>query len=310
MNDQKRGLLFVMGAAVFWGTYGLYGHVLLNYGLSPIWISFIRSSVAFAFLIILLSLFDRSLLKIELRDIPFFAFYGLIGITCFYSLYLVTIQLVGVTMAVMLMYTSPAWVMMFSAMFLGEGLTAKRLLALLLTLIGCFLIVKAYHLSQLVPNLLGIVTGIGSGITYALYSIFGKKGSKRYSTWTVMLYSFGFGSIFLGVLSQFASAEVKISEVTVKAWVIIFLMALIPTLAAYWLYITSLKHLPASVAGVIATLEPVVATLLAILFLGERLEVLQIAGMLSVIGAGALLQYSKDAKQIERKVEDVRGTQN
>ena len=105
-----------------------------------------------------------------------------------------------------------------------------------------------------------------------------------------MTWAVGFGALTLAplVLVQGAAAFAPILTPS-AAWLWLLGLALGPTVGALALYTTGLKHVPAGVASVTATLEPVVATLLAVVALGERLAPPQIFGGALILAAVALL---------------------
>ncbi|MBC7249961.1 MAG: DMT family transporter, partial [Anaerolineae bacterium] len=138
-------------------------------------------------------------------------------------------------------------------------------------------------------NLLGVLCGLGAGLTYGLYTIFNKIAVRRYSPWTVMLYALGFGALFLLPL-QSAAVFRPLRQPMLIFWLL--MLAIGPTLGAALLHSMSLQRLPASVVSIVATLEPAIATALAWLFLGERLGVDQILGGVLILSGVLLLQRS------------------
>ncbi|MEP6776730.1 MAG: DMT family transporter [Chloroflexota bacterium] len=168
---------YVLLAAALWGTLGTLYKAADAYGLTPITIVFWRAALAalglgFA-LIVLVPLAGGGWRRLRVRrdDWPIFITFGLLGVTAFYILYIYAVLLVGVAVSVVLLYTSPIFVALLSWRFLGEPFQRRKTFALILTLIGCIFVARAYDPSLLQVNWLGILCGIGSGFTYALYSI-------------------------------------------------------------------------------------------------------------------------------------------
>ena len=114
--------------------------------------------------------------------------FGLFGIAAFYIVYVTAIDLAGMSVAAVLLYTAPAWVALISAVFLGEKLTPVKLVAVTLAMAGCALVARVYDVRGLQLNWLGILAGLGAGLTYALYSVFNKVGLRRHDGWTVLAY--------------------------------------------------------------------------------------------------------------------------
>jgi len=305
---QKTGYLLAVIAAVSWATLGTLCKFLYHYGANPLTAVTIRAVIAFATLAIILATMNRRLLRIGWQDIPFFALYGLVGITINYASYFYALHWTTVTTAVILLYTYPAMVTLLAVLFLGERLDRIKGVALGLTFIGCCLVVQGYDLAALRLNVYGILFGLVAGVTAAVYSLLGKRALQRYDSWTVVCYALGFGALFLVIwCSPRAILTVNYSW---QAWAAMLAVAWIPTLLAYALFTTSMKYLEASRASITATLEPVIASLLAYLFLGEVMEWPQLIGAALVVGGIIGLQFSrqttlKGGERASSKIESI-----
>lgn len=276
-THHLRGYVLILVAATLWATLGIIFKALINdYGLSRITIAFFRASLSAPILFIALGIRQPNLLRIAARDVLFFVAFGLFGIAAFYIVYITAIDLAGVSVAAVLLYTAPAWVAVISAMLLSEKLTPRKLAAVALAMVGCALVARAYDLSELRLNRLGILAGLGAGLTYALYSVFNKAGVRRYDGWTVLAYGLLAGSVFLAPLQSPGSLVAALRQPGAVAWLL--LLALGPTLGSGLAFNAGLRYVPVSSASVVATLEPVIASLLAFAFLGERLDPGQLLG--------------------------------
>ena len=279
MERSAKGYLLAVVAAVLWATLGILGKFLYGYGADPLTVVTIRATVAFVTLALALAMADHRLLHLSGRDIPFFAVYGLIGVTFNYVAYFYALRWTTVATAVILLYTYPALVTLLSALFLGERMSRAKGLALVLTFGGCFLVAQGYDPGALRLNLHGILFGLGAGASAAVYSLFGKKALQRYDSWTVACYAFGFGAFFLILLLILHSDQPFAAlRYPWPAWAAILALAWFPTLLAYALFTASMKYIEASKASIMATLEPVVASALAYLFLGEGMAWPQLLG--------------------------------
>jgi drug/metabolite transporter (DMT)-like permease len=161
----------------------------------------------------------------------------------------------------------------------------RKLLVIGLAFAGCALVVRAYDLTQLGLNAVGILFGLGAGFTYALFTMFSKAGMKQFSTWTLMTYELFFGALFLLPFQNVHDLAIVIQQP--GAWIFLLGLVLGPTLGAITAFNLGVREVPASNASVVATIEPVMASLLAFVLLGERLEVWQLLGGAMVI-AGAV----------------------
>lgn len=280
----------MVAAALLWGTLGLFfKYIIGTYGLPPLTLAFFRAALAFLGLLLGLGLLDRSLLRLDRQDIPFFALFGLIGVALLYVCYTYAVHLTTVATAVVLLYTAPAFVTLVAWWAWGEPLTQRKGFSLLLTFVGCILVARAYDPSQLRLNLPGLAFGLGSGLTYALYTVFSKQALRKHSPWTAVTYALGFGVVFLLPLQSPWSLWSALQ--TPSLWLFLMALALGPTLGAYILYTLSLRYVQASAASIVATLEPVTAAALSFLLLGERFAAAQALGGLMIIVGVMILSY-------------------
>jgi drug/metabolite transporter, DME family len=289
MNQSAlRGYVFVIVAALLWSMIGLLVRVLHDeYGLPALTIAFLRAGIAAITSLSALVLARRDQLRATRRGLGSFVVYGMIGIGAFYWLYAQAIIQTTVTMAVVLLYTAPAFVTVLAWRVWGEALDARKISALALAFGGCALVARAYDPAQLSLNIGGIVFGLGAGLTYALFTIFSKASVKQYSPWTALTYQLLFGALFLAPF-QTPDAFTPLIQYP-QTWLYLLGLAFGPTLGAIWFFTAGLRSVPASNASIIATIEPVLASVLAFVILGERLELLQMIGGGMVIGGAVWL---------------------
>ena len=256
----------------------------------PLLLAFWRDTLVFVSLLFVFVMFNRNRLKISRAHIPFLVIYGFV-LSAFNSVWTVSVALNGAAVSTVLAYSSPAFTALLARRIFNERLNPVKIAAIILSVLGCFLIVGAYDLSGWQLNPLGITTGLLSGLLFAFYNLMGKSSSNRsINPWTAMLYSFGFASVFL-VFYVFLPIPWPdgISSVNIfwldgewLGWLVLILLAAGPTLGGYGLYTVSLTYLQASVASLIATLEPVLTALLAYTLLDERFSMIQIVGGLMI----------------------------
>jgi drug/metabolite transporter, DME family len=273
-----RGYLILLASTVFLSGTGILVRLLLDvFKLEPLVLAFWRVLFVSAAVGVALVLFKPALLRLRTRDLPFLALYGLIGVGLHQIVWITSVQTNGVGVATVLVYIQPAIVALVSWRFLHESLDRLKLIALILTLAGMVLVSRAYDLTNVNLNWLGILTGFGTGFTWATYALLGRYAARRYSVWTAIFYAFLCGAIFLLPL-QFLASNVFSLGADASGWGVLLFLALGPTLGGFALYTVGLTRLPASVATLLGTLEPVLSIVLAYLIFGERLDITQIAG--------------------------------
>ncbi|HEY7677368.1 MAG TPA: DMT family transporter [Candidatus Methylomirabilis sp.] len=288
-GDTRASVLVLVGATLL-GSLPAWGRAIYRFEPDPLTVVTWRALFAAGLLLLALAGLRRELLGVRPRDLPFFAAYGLLAVTLNFLAYFSAVKYTSIAVAVILLYTYPAFVTLLSAIFLGERLTARKGVALLLTFAGAVLVIRVYQPAALRLNLRGILWGLTAGVTAALYSIFGKKALGRYNPFTVVLYAFGLGGIFLALLR--GPAALVALRYPGVVWLLLLGLAAIPTLGGYTCYTVGLRQLEASRASILATWEVVAATALGYLLFAEALDAGQIAGALLVVIGIAWLERS------------------
>lgn len=283
------GLVAVLAAATCFGTSGtVIKHIVQEWGLPPLTIAVVRIVLAVLFLLAGLAVVSRKRLAIQPRDIPFFLLFGFISVAVCQICWAYAIALIDVGVATVLNYTAPAWAALFAWPLLGERIDRQKGAALFLTLVGVALIARVFDARFLSINLVGLLFAAASGPAWGLYGIFGRRALRRYDSWTTLFYTFAAGALFLAPLGLTRGLGEAVGRPEPLLWLVF--LALVPTVAGYGLYNVGLRHLRATVAAIVATIEPVVAAVLAGVVLGERLSAAQIAGATLIIAAVILLQ--------------------
>ena len=283
MVKEARAVIAVLAGATLLGSLGAWGRMVYRYEGDPMTVVTWRALIGAAALSGWLAALRPELLRLRPRDLPFFALYGFIGVTLNFWTYFSAVKYTTLAIAITLLYTYPVFVALLSAVFLGERFTATRLGATLLTVLGSALVAQVYATDLLRLNLRGILFGLMTGLSMATYSIFGKRVLSRYPPWTVVLYAFAAGSVFLALGT--GSRLLAAIHYPAAAWFWIVGLALIPSLGGYALYTLGLRDLPASRASIIATWEVVTAAALGWLLFGEALEAPQLVGA-ALVGFG------------------------
>lgn len=283
---NKIPTLFILIASFLWGLTGIFVRTLNSQGLDNIELLFFRSSVTAITLFIYLFITDKSKLKIKLCDIWYFFGTGVLSFTLFGICYFYTISNASMSLAAMLLYTAPFFVMLMAAIFFREKITATKIFALLAAAVGCVMICGTDTNTKITPYIIFI--GLSSGFCYALYSIFGRIALKKYSSVTVTVYTFLFAAIasmFLVDFPQVASVCIKSPETLGLAILFAYISAFFP----YIFYTMGLKNTESGKAAVMATFEAVVASLAGVFAFGEVLSFLSVSGIILVLFSVFLL---------------------
>ncbi len=300
-TQLTRGYSVAFLSAVILSTTAILIRMLTqNYHLPALVLAFWREVIVALTMLVALSLLKPTLLRVKRSHLRFLVLYGL-ALAIFNSLWTLSVSLNGASVSTVLAYCSPAFTAMLGAWLLKERLDWSKLLAVALSLVGCVLISGALDPAVWRVNLLGIVTGILSGLLYAVYSLLGRSASQRgLNPWTTLMYTFGFAAVFMlafNLLGQgfLPGAITRLAdflwlENSLAGWGLLLLLAMGPTLAGYGMYNVSLTMLPSSVANLIVSLEPAFTAVTAYFLLGERLTWVQVGGSLMILGGVIFLR--------------------
>ncbi|RJX16009.1 hypothetical protein CW703_03215 [Candidatus Bathyarchaeota archaeon] len=281
MKQKKIGFILVSLAGACYGSSGVLGKMLMNTGLQPETVVMYRVSLGFLILATAFLILNPTSLKVKLEKIPYLMVCGIVGVVVGILTYFYAVKLISASIAVILLYTYPVFALVLAKIFVGERITALKIFAATLVLVGCFLTVKGYSLTYLKLTCLGVVFGLISGFSYSIYMVLSKIMLKDVNESAVIFYTLGFGSLVLLLINFFNQSLLVSLELDV--WVLIVLIAIIPTTLAFTFLIFGLKYLEAGRASIYSTFEIVSAILLAFIFLGERLEIFQGLGAILVV---------------------------
>lgn len=288
------GALFVVVAGVLWGSIGIFIRPFSE-NLTSMQIVFARAVFTTIIMLLFLLIFKRNLLKIKLRDIWCFIGTGLCSIVFFNYCYFRCMNITSLSVAAILLYTAPAIVMLISAVIFKEKITVQKISALLLAMLGCILVNGGFTSGALVSKE-GILVGLGAGLGYALYSIFSRFAlNKGYNSLTITFYTFLVATICLIPVTDL---KVMLPAVTsdIKTFGIYILFALTSTVIPYILYTYGLKNLTPAKASIIASVEPVSATIVGFVFFGERPSLASFFAIGCILFSIILLAINKDRK--------------
>lgn len=288
----------ILIAGSLWGTIGIFIRTLSEMNFSSMELVALRSFVTLVSMGIYLLFFKKNRFHIRLKDLWCFAGTGILSIVFFNFCYFTTINLTSLSTASILLYTAPVIVMLLSLLLFRERLTASKCASAILSFLGCALVAGVNPQTGLSITPMGLLTGLGSGLGYALYSIFGRYALNfGYDTLTITFYTFAFssaGSIFLIDIPKLTNKIVCQPESI--PWILA--LGLITCVAAYLLYTYGLTIIESSKASIMASIEPVVATLIGVLIFHESLTLWSGIGVCLVLFSLILL----DAKGIFKKI--------
>lgn len=286
---KKFAPLLIILAGCLWGSMGLFVRRLGAMGLSAMEIVEIRSILAVLILLPCTALKDRRLLKLRPRNLWPLVGSGILSIVFFNFCYFSTISRMNLSAAAILLYTAPIFVMLLSLVLFHERLTTRKLLALGLAFSGCCLVSGLASATQAL-SLSGLLLGLGSGFGYALYSIFSRFSlNQGLDSITITDYTFLFAALGGAVFTDFGQIADAFSQYGLPLLGSLVVYCLVTTVFPYLLYTTGLGCVENGPASVLASVEPVVATLLGFAVFGETPTISALVGMALVLAALTLL---------------------
>lgn len=292
MRENKKSAtgacVCILAAAALWGIIGVWNRRLMAGGLSPASIVVVRNFGGMALLAAVFALKDRSVFRVRRAHLKYFFGTGVISVVLFTLCYFTCQKLCSLAVASILLYTAPSFVVVLSAILWKEPITRRKLAALGLTLVGCALVcgVFAGDLTVTVP---GILLGLGAGFFYALYSIFGRYALAHYDSMTVTVWTFLFAGPASLVLLRPAEIAAAFSAQPSLGLVAVGLVVF-STVAPYILYTRGLSQVEAGRASIMASLEPVVASLAGVLLFQEPMSALTAGGIVCVLAGVYILR--------------------
>lgn len=283
MDSSKKGALLVILAGACWGTISIFIYFLSGSGLSELQIAFVRQFFASVVLTLFIFFRDRSKFRIKPKDLWLLMLVGFINGVVFNFCYFYTIVNSRASIAVVLLYTSPVFVMILARIFFKEKMTQNKLFALALTVVGCVFVTGVLG-EGYTPPPVAILTGILTGLAYALNNIITSQAVKKNDPQTVTLYTFLFSFLFLIPFSGLGSLMAS-CRANPKMLPVIILMSLVTAVFAQFFFSVGLRMIESGKAAIYGASEPIVGALVGIFIFHEESNLMKIVGIVMVIAA-------------------------
>ncbi|HBE8574383.1 TPA: EamA family transporter [Clostridioides difficile] len=298
MGEKSKGYVFIAIAGLLWATLGLFGKFLMGNGLTSEQVTFTRLFFGFIVLGVYSSIRTPQILKINKKGIIYSVIIGIICQAMFNLCYFKAIDIAGVSIAAVLLYTSPLFLAIFSKLCYKENITRSKLFSLILCFIGAIMAVTGGRLDFQGLNAFGLLLGVLSAIAYALMPTISKNALKEFSSSTILVYSFLFGAIFMIPSSRPWEILNYAKDLDVLSCML--MLGIVPAALAYIFYAAGIsKGVELSVAGVVASVELVGSVIIGCTILGESFSLGKLFGvMLMLISAVVALNLSYDEIRI------------
>ncbi len=288
---KKFIFLFPILAGISWGSVGIFVRKLTQWGMDSVTILGTRGLIATIILFAAYLLFDKSLLKIKLKDFPIFICSGIFGMIALNLGYNTAINELTLSFAAVLLCLAPMFVIIFSFLFLGEKITKRKIIALILAILGAICtsgIIENYSNISVTP--LGVCSGLFAAISYATYLALSKKAIlKGYNALTITFYSLVVMTVSLLLFSNWNITGEIIHNAPIQNTLFLVTHALLASVCPYVLHTYSLKYIDTGKAAILAESEPVSAMIFGIIFFAEVPTIIGITGLILILISLTLL---------------------
>lgn len=291
---KKRAFIYIIIAGILWGTSGIFVNLLAPYGFSSLQLTSVRATVSFVFMAIYVLFKNRKKFLAKPRELLIYFFMGL-GIFGTASCYFISMQATSISTAVVLMYTAPVYVMIFSVLFFKEKFSVAKLISVVCMMVGCALV--SGIIGGLRFNAWGIAIGALSGISYGAYNIFTKISARKgCPAESATLYAFMFMSVISLLVSKPNETLAHAAKAPAITLPLMLGIGIFTCVLPYLLFTLAMKELPAGTASALSIVEPMAACVFSILLFNEKPNVYSVLGILLILLAVFLLGRSEGDK--------------
>jgi drug/metabolite transporter (DMT)-like permease len=295
LQHPWRGYFFIASATFCWGAAVAVGKAIFNGSvfaghalISPMVLTQTRATfTVLVFGPILLLRFGRRIFSINRRDLVLCALVGTLGVACSNFFYYLAVQKSTVSLAITLQYTAPLWVLLYMVARGRERATLQRTAAALVAMLGTALAIGIFQ-SGVRFSVIAVSAALLASFSFAFYNVAGQALVTRNHPFTVMFYLLLSAAVMWSVINP--PWKVIAQDFSGRQWGFLFAFACLSMVLPYMLYLTGLKYLDPTRAVITSCLEPVFAILFAVLFVGESLRALQVAGIVAVLIATVMVQ--------------------
>lgn len=283
--------IFPILAGILWGATGIFIRKSTELSMNNITIVSSKAVTASVIMFVSIFLYNKSLIKIHLKDIFIFisaALIGMLGVNIFLN---ESVSFLSLSLAAVLLSLSPIFVLLLSYFLYKEKITLKKLISIILAFVGCILVSNILK-SEIKISLWGVISGLLAAFSYALYSIISKKAMlKGYHSLTITLYAFIFIAIITAPLADW-NLIIDLIKKDNNIFIFIILHSLLVLILPYVFYTVSLNYMDTGKASILASCEPIAASVFGIIFFNEIPNIFSVVGIILTITALTLLSIN------------------
>jgi drug/metabolite transporter (DMT)-like permease len=298
------GYALVWSAVVLWSLNAVVAKVVLDSaGLSALRLAEVRSTGSALVLVAAVALLRPATLRVTRRELVFLAVFGILGLAFVQLFYFVGIRRLDIGIALVIQYLAPVFVALWARFFVHEPVRRRLWVSIALSLLGLSLVVDLWGGSSL--DGVGVAACLVTAVAYAAYVLMAERSLERgRDVYSLLAWGFAFAALFWAVAQPWwafpleqvdgsASLLGRLADASAPVWLLLAYVVVLGTVLPFVLFVSALHHVPATRVTIIAMLEPVLAALIAWIWLEEELGALQIVGGLVVLAGVVLAQTAR-----------------
>lgn len=310
------GYVYALCAALLFGMNGSVTKVVIGAGLDPAQLTLFRVGGTAAIAAVVLLLLNRAAFRVTWRQLGLLGVLGIIGVALLQYTYAVALSVLPVGITLLIEYTAVLMVAIVAFFFLHEKVRARLWVAIGLVLAGLAVVAQIWA-SELVP--FGVLMAFAAAICLALYFLLGEREVGKTSPMAVAFWTMSASAVFWAIFSGWwdidpaifatpVSLSGNLAQLELPLLVPLAWNVLMGSFLPFFLSLLALKHLTATAAGVVASAEVVFAFIVAWLWLGEGLNLVQIIGAAFVLAGIILAQTARVDKVVDADLALTAGT--
>ncbi len=305
MPRPPLGSALTVGAAGLFAVNGTVSTLALQAGVPAPWLTALRCGGAAVVLLAVLAVVAPARLRVSWREVPFLAAFGVVGIALTQYLYYVAIGRLPVGIALVFEMTAPVFIALWVWLVRGERVRRRLWAALGLSLSGLVLVAEVWQGGGSL-DVGGVAAALGAALCLAGYYLMGERGTTTRDPVALTCWSFVAAALFWAVAAPYwlfdpavlgSSVPVSLGSLELPLWVLVGWIVVLGAVLPFWLSLAALRHLPPTTAGLIATVEPVLASVVAWVWVEQVLSGWQVLGGLVVLVGIGLAQTARAARR-------------
>ncbi|WP_044747739.1 EamA family transporter [Bacillus alveayuensis] len=295
MPNRVKGFIMVITGSALWGLSGTAAQILFQEKhITAEWLVMVRMIISGIGLLIVSALkgFKPQSIWADKKQRIHLLTFGIIGMLGVQYTYFASIATGNAATATLLQYLAPVYIVLYTILKEKTKPSKEVWLAVLLALIGTFLLITNGSIEGLQVSFVSIIWGVLSGIALAFYTLSSAQLLKKWHSMVVV----GWGMLIGGTSMTLITFPATVSNIVwgIDTWLLILFVVFFGTLLAFWLFVESIRHLSPTESSLLSSVEPLSAVIASIVFLNVTFGLFQAIGGLCIILTVFVLSLKKE----------------